>query len=604
MRMEFFDIETDSVDATKIHCIAISSSCEDHVTLYTEEDLDEAIDRLQLADWVCAHNAIGFDVPVLERLTSFKRKGVLDTVVASRLLWPDILGGHSLDAWGDRLGEKKMDFREQSIELGLISSMSNKGDEFLNYTDLMGRYCKQDVVVLKKLYQDKIKPELSSHDWSESMRLEHKMAEIAKQQEDDGWLFDADKAEAILQLVESEVCRIDKELAPIISKNIIDKGEVKRPFKKDGKHSKMAEDWYPDTSCVRGPFSRITFEYPNLGSRQQMIEQLMRNGWEPTNFTEKGNPKLDEESLSTVEGKVGELIALRFKLLKRKGEVSGWLKALRPDGRISAKGIPQGTPTGRWRHSVVVNVSKVNTDNEGHLVYYPSGSIVLGTECRELFHVPDSKVQVGVDASGLELRMLAHYMGDDAFTSEVIDGDVHTKMWKTVDKWVPSRSVQKNVTYCYLYGGGDPKLAETAGHSSPNVGKKIRSNLESGIPALGVLSKRVSRSAKRGYLLGLDRRKIPVRSEHAALNSLLQCAGSVVVKAATTYMVSQIHKHGIRAIMVGNFHDEVQLECHPDDAEIAGKLFIKGLKWAEKHFNLRCPLDGEMKIGRSWAECH
>jgi DNA polymerase I-like protein with 3'-5' exonuclease and polymerase domains len=185
--------------------------------------------------------------------------------------------------------------------------------------------------------------------------------------------------------------------------------------------------------------------------------------------------------------------------------------------------------------------------------------------------------------------------------------EIHTVLWKACDPLVPSRSVQKNVTYGWLYGASDKKLGQTAGHpdgTAEKAGKEIRRRMVAAIPGLDKLMKKVDAASKVGYIKAMDGRKIEVRMKHATLNTLLQSAGSILVKWATCYMNAKIRQQRLDAWMVLHYHDEVGLDAHPAHAEKAGQLFVEGLKWAGKKFNVCCPLDGNVAVGINWSEVH
>jgi DNA polymerase I len=221
--------------------------------------------------------------------------------------------------------------------------------------------------------------------------------------------------------------------------------------------------------------------------------------------------------------------------------------------------------------------------------------------------VDEGNVLVGCDASGLELRMLAHYMKDEEYVKTVVSGsskdgtDVHTKNQKAAG--LQTRDQAKTFIYGFLYGAGPAKIGSIVGGTAKDGQRLIDSFLKA-TPALKRLRDTVSKYASKGYVPGLDGRKIWVRSEHAALNSLLQGAGAVVMKQALVILDERIKKQKIRAKFTANVHDEFQIECHPDDAEYLGAVAVQSIKDAGTHFNLRCPLDGEYKIGKTWRDTH
>jgi DNA polymerase I-like protein with 3'-5' exonuclease and polymerase domains len=215
--------------------------------------------------------------------------------------------------------------------------------------------------------------------------------------------------------------------------------------------------------------------------------------------------------------------------------------------------------------------------------------------------VPEGKKLVGFDASGLELRMLAHYMKDEVYTNEIINGDVHTANQKLAG--LESRNQAKTFIYALLYGAGDAKLGAVAG-GGRRTGKNLRESFLSNLPAFAALKDRVSNASARGYLTGLDGRRLLVRSEHSALNTLLQAAGAIVMKKALVILDDYATRWDLDYKIIGNIHDEVQTEVAEKDAEKFGWLAVECLKAAGIEFNLRCPLDGEYKVGTTWAQTH
>ena len=105
-------------------------------------------------------------------------------------------------------------------------------------------------------------------------------------------------------------------------------------------------------------------------------------------------------------------------------------------------------------------------------------------------------------------------------------------------------------------------------------------------------------------LPGLDGRKLRVRSAHSALNTLLQSAGAIVMKKALVLLYNDIKRNKLDAHAVGNIHDEWQLEVRPDQAEQVAQLGIAAIVRAGVELGLRCPLNGEAKVGQSWKETH
>jgi DNA polymerase I-like protein with 3'-5' exonuclease and polymerase domains len=213
--------------------------------------------------------------------------------------------------------------------------------------------------------------------------------------------------------------------------------------------------------------------------------------------------------------------------------------------------------------------------------------------------VPKGYKLVGIDASGLELRMLAHYMEDKEYTNEIVNGDVHTANQHLAG--LESRNQAKTFIYALLYGAGDEKLGSVAG-GGREAGSRLRQSFFDNLPSFTNLKNKVARASARGHLKGLDGRKLFVRSEHSALNTLLQGAGAIVMKQALVFFNRKLQ--GMDAKFVCNIHDEWQLEVIEDSADTVGILGVESIVEAGKYLNLKCPLDGEYNVGSNWSETH
>ena len=224
-------------------------------------------------------------------------------------------------------------------------------------------------------------------------------------------------------------------------------------------------------------------------------------------------------------------------------------------------------------------------------------------------HIVTPKVMVGHDASGLELRMLAHYMNDDDYTEAIIHGDLHTLNQEMAG--LPTRDSAKTFIYAFNYGAGDVKIGSIIGKGA-REGKAIKARFLAANPALANLITNVTKASARGYLVGLDGRRLIMRRnpqtgqvmQHKALNTLLQGAGSVVMKHAMVLLDKSIKDSNLHSVKVIDMHDEAQYECLPEEAERHGELAVQSIRDAGILLNLNCPLDAEYAIGRSWAETH
>ena len=274
---------------------------------------------------------------------------------------------------------------------------------------------------------------------------------------------------------------------------------------------------------------------------------------------------------------------------KRIAQVQSWLDAVEDDGRVHGQVNAIGAVTGRMTHS------------SPNMAQVPAVGAPYGYECRACWIVPEGHKLIGVDASGLELRMLASFMNDKEYTNEILNGDIHTT--NQVNAGLSTRAQAKTFIYAFLYGAGDAKIGSIV-DGSQRTGARLRQRFLENTPALAELRERVSIASQRGYLRGLDGRCLHIRSEHSALNTLLQSAGAVVMKKALAIFTEYAPKWGLTYKLLGSIHDEYQLEAPEKHADKVGWLMVESIKAAGIALDLKCPLDGEYKIGNNWAETH
>ena len=565
------DIET-SLDHKTIHVVVTKDI--DTGEVRTWKAATGLNDYLSKATLLIAHNGIGFDFPVLNRSwkTKIRLKNVFDTLIVSRLLDPSREQGHSLEAWGNSLGFHKINYAAvwQWLE---GRRQEYDGECFDNpNSNLIVDYCIRDVEVTARLYY-KLCKDLDEKGFSqESVDLEHKVAAIISEQERNGFKLDTQYATMLLVDIKSKMAGIYEQM-----QSRWPPYEVARVSEKTGKQLKSL---------------LVTF---NPGSRKQIGEKLKELGWKPQKFTETGQPMIDESVLSKLDIPEAKMIAEYLMLQKRVAQIESWLEAVKDDGRVHGRIITNGAVTGRMTHS------------SPNMAQIPNAGSVYGHECRECWTVEEGNVLVGCDASGLELRMLAHYMKDEGYVRTVTEGsskdgtDVHTVNQRAAG--LASRDNAKTFIYALLYGAGDSKIGSIVGGTAKE-GSNLKRKFLSQTPALAKLLERVGKQASKGWVPGLDGRRIWVRSEHAALNSLLQGAGAIVMKKALCIFYDKIKANKWPVKLVANVHDEFQFECPPEIAEEAGKAARMSIIEAGEYFKLRCPLDGEYKIGKSWKETH
>jgi DNA polymerase I len=541
----YLDLEANGLTPDTIWCVVTSENGVS--TVHTTPDtLSEA---LRGSVSVVGHNLIGYDMPVLERLwgITVAPERVLDTLVLSRLYEPSKSGGHSLRNWGECLGFPKGDHTD----------WSQLSQEMIDY-------CIRDVEVTEAVHQNLMQNMTCFS--PNCIELEHKVQASVQQQEINGWTLDQPLARDLCATFKERMNEIEEELQqkfpPIVH-----------------------ERWSEKT----GKQLKDKVEVFNVGSRQQIAKRLSSLGVRFDKVTEKGNPIVDEAVLETIDLPEAKVVSEYLMLQKRYAQVNSWLEHVKEDGRVHGRVISNGAVTGRMTHQ------------SPNMAQVPASHSPYGHECRSCWTVPEGKKLVGFDASGLELRMLAHYMKDEDYTNEIINGDIHTANQRLAG--LESRNQAKTFIYALLYGAGDEKLGSVAG-GGRTTGKKLRESFLNNLPSFAALKDRVSNASSRGYLTGLDGRRLLVRSEHSALNTLLQAAGAIVMKKALVILDDYAKLWKLDYKIIGNIHDEVQSEVAEKDAEKFGWLAVECLKAAGLEFNLRCPLDGEYKVGTTWAETH
>jgi DNA polymerase I-like protein with 3'-5' exonuclease and polymerase domains len=577
------------------------------------ESIERGLLELQKAERIVGHNVIDFDIPALKKLYGFSPPliKVLDTLVVSRCVFPDLrnddfgrngfdkalVGSHSLKAWGHRMGSTtKLTYGEED-------------GAFDEYNDEMRKYCERDVIVTQLLYDYLFKQNPSK----EMIAIEHWFKFVICMQERHGFKFDLDKADVLTAKLMGIRAKLTTELQDAWKPTEVEmkspagwtlttdqatyegktKNDIKLQLKEAGEVQALVKNAVKTGNAVK----EIPF---NPGSRKQIAERLMGLGYELPTENDGVSYKVDESVLRGIDHPIAEDLLSYLLVQKRLGQLAegqqAWLK-LQKNGVIHGSVNTNGAVTGRCTHSNP-NVAQV-----------PSVRAEFGSECRELFTVRNGYKLVGCDASGLELRMLAHYMAfydGGEYAKIVTEGDVHTVNQKAAG--LETRDQAKTFIYALLYGAGDEKIGNIAGGNA-QLGQQLKRKFFSSLPALARLQADVQRKVKHGgELIGLDGRILPIRSSHAALNMLLQSAGAVCMKVALIQLFHLLNglrwQHGREYAFVANIHDEFQAEVTPDKAEAFGKLAVESIQHAGKQLKLNVRLDGEYKIGNNWAETH
>jgi DNA polymerase I len=567
MRRLFLDTETNS---THNHIWCCYTYNEDGYVCHTEAST--LIPLIENSDKVIGHNLIGFDAGVLKRCWGVKIPAAkaIDTLILSRLYNPNIEGGHSLAAWGERTGQKKTDYAQAYVDkTGLLASYRWDNPDL----ELLYEYCKDDVAALVATYE-MVNKMLEREKFSEqSIKLEHDVAIIIQRQKEHGFKLDIKKAQGLLAMLQGKMVDIENELQVVFP-----------PYIETGRKNKR----------TGAPLKDIVTPF-NAGSRQQIAERLEKLGVKFTKKTEKGAVIVDETVLASIALPEARLLSEYLMLQKRVAQIGSWLEEVKDTGRVHGSVITNGAVTGRMTHS------------SPNMAQVPNKGSPYGEDCRELWIVDEGNVLVGADASGLELRMLAHYMKDDAYIKTVCEGsskdgtDVHTQNQKAAG--LATRDEAKTFIYAFLYGAGSEKIGKIVGGNARD-GQKLIESFLSNTPALKTLRNNVSKYASKGFVPGLDGRKIWVRSEHSAVNSLLQGAGAIVMKQALVLLDQELRKKKVWYGFCVNVHDEWQIETKEKDGELVGKLAVQSIQKAGELLGLRCPVSGEFNIGKTWRDTH
>jgi DNA polymerase I-like protein with 3'-5' exonuclease and polymerase domains len=542
------DIETDSINAKQIHCIVAKKYDTGETRQWVQGECGEFREWSKRIDTFIMHNGISFDAPVLNRLTGsdIRLDQIRDTLIESQLYNPVRDGGHSLEAWGKRLGSEKMEYNDYS-----------------HYTPEMLEYCKQDVNVTQKLG---MALEKEGKDFSDrSYNLERQVRSIVDKQQENGFAFDIMGAMILEANLSDELYKLEEKAHDMFPAKV-----EKRISEKTGK-----------------PLKDKVIEF-NIASRIHIAERLEEMGVKFTEQTETGRAVINEAVLDKIDLPEAQMFSRYFLLQKRTGLLRSWIQECSDQDRVHGRVLTLRTITGRMAHHKP-NMAQVPA------VYSP-----YGKECRELWTIsnPDTHQLVGTDASGLELRCLAHYMGDEEFTNEVLTGDVHTVNQKAAG--LQTRDQAKTFIYAFLYGAGPGKIGTVVGGSWAE-GEELIAKFLKNMPKLNTLRNNVAKAAMSGKITGLDGRKLHIRHEHAALNTLLQGAGAIVCKQWLVEMDRMIWEHGLDAKLVASVHDEYQFEVAKPDIDSFTKITKEAMKVTQNILNFKCDLDCDYKVGNNWA---
>lgn len=536
------------------------------------------------------HNIIKFDAPVLNRLVGvgLRVSRLVDTLTLSTLYNPSLEGGHSLGAWGERIGVPKDSF-----------------NDWTKLSEEMVAYCRQDVKLTAELFRRLIKV-LRKIGFSEkTCEIQHKITHILNKQQKNGVYFDGPRALVFFQQLRKREAELQDEIRTVFPAERVLVAE--RPlYKKDGNHTKLYDTdrsrYVVEEDHDSGRYKAYEDVEFNIGSPKQRTEKLLALGWQADEFTPKGSPKVTEKSLVAFADEhdipQAKMITKWMSINGRANMVNTWLDNWNEDDSC-IHGKLFVADTLRFRHQApnTANIPAVRSDKEGNVLYGEAGYFTY--EARDLWCARPGRVLVGTDAAGLELRMLAHYLNRPEFTKEVVEGDPHQF---NADLVGITRPTAKTLIYAALYGAGGPKVAATL-KVPVREGSRIRQLF---LDKLGVqdLMNECKAEQESGRVWLIDGAGVVCPSPHAALNYKLQGGGARVMAQAAVFLDQHIRRKGLDSLKVLDVHDEWQYDVLPSDADEHAALAVQSIVEAGEELNMNVPLGGESKIGKTWAQTH
>jgi len=604
----FLDLETNGLlDTVDTIWLAITKDpSTNEVKTFSDHDeksepLKDLTTYLEKFDSIIGHNLIAYDLPVMVKLLNWKPKAdvkLVDTMIISQLNNFKREGKHSLKNFGVILKDAK-----------------GESPAFDHYSEEMKIYGIQDINLTHKVYkyvaseaQTLIK---NRPNFQQALRTEHAIAEICARQVTTKWNFDTPKAKKFYEQLTAEMKVIEDEINPTLKprKVLTDKEPKKAKYLQDGRLSAVSarmlseflgteikqtdtDKWDPKKT-----FQRFKMTEANLGNMDMVRIMLLDAGWIPSMYTPGGEPKITEDTLHTIEGDIGKKVLKYYQLRSRHSVIRGWIElAELNNGRVYVEAFNIGTPTSRQRHSKVVNV--------------PNSNAFFGSEMRSLFIADKSKVMIGCDSSGNQIRALCHYLNNKKVNDHVLNGDIHQHNADTVGV---ARPLAKGLLYATVFGAGFAKLGKmVTGVEDIDKGKEVKNKLYSALPGLKELVEKLNRffyTTKNkdglGFIPGLDGRRIFAESSFKCLNYLLQTFEAITVKTAVVNSFEMFKNENIEVDILGLIHDEVQVQTKPENVKRVKEILEYSFgDYITKKLELNIQMGGDAKHGNSWLDTH
>jgi DNA polymerase I-like protein with 3'-5' exonuclease and polymerase domains len=411
--------------------------------------------------------------------------------------------------------------------------------------------------------------------------LEHQVADLLQRQEEHGWYFDEDAARELTSTLSrqlEETSKLLRDRHPYVF------GSEFTP-KRNNKTQGYVE------GCA---FTKLKEFSPSSRDHISWILTTFYK-WTPTQLTATGKAIIDEPTLSKIDNDFARGCLTILDLTKKLGMLAegqnAWLKLVTRSSRIH-------------HHCSVATSTHRAAHRNPNLAQVPSD-----LSFRALFTAAPGLQMVGADLSGIELRMLAHYLhryDDGRYTDILLNGDIHQV---NADKIGISRRQVKTVQYAMLYGAGDEKIGSTFDESLPTnkkkaKGREIREAFIEAIPGYGQLLEAVKKASEKGYIKAIDGRPIPVDSPHKSLNYLLQSSAAVIAKR--WLHINHLHTKELNLCcsQLAFIHDEIQFECAPEHTKDLSTSLVLSSAEAGEYYRTRCPISAEAQIGKNWGDVH
>lgn len=620
MRRCILDIETNSLtNVTKIWLIGILDVETKETHIFHRPDLypENFLKKISEYDLIIGHNIIDYDYFVLLLFfpNLFPYKKLIDTLVISRLLYYQLEGGHSLEAWGQRLGLHKLNLKE-----------------FNDYSEEMVPYLERDLEVNLKLFK-KFEPIIYQDQWRQALRTEHDMAYICRDMRNNGFGFNIFEAKKLYRQIMDKLKELDNDILRDFPGKYTAIKEITPKLTKHGTLSLSDFRWEDLNNLSNysegASFTRIEFEPFNPNSTKQIIDHLDRIGWNPTEKTKghiqaekdrdkeklekykKYGWKVNEKNLETVSKEAPEStrkLVQRLLYDARRSTLEEWLNAYSEHSRAIHGHI---NSIGTWTH----RASHTNP-NMGNI---PAKDKPLAKELRSLWQAKEDRLLIGVDAESIQLRIFAHYINDPVFTESLLTGkkedgtDPHSLNKQTLGIVCKSRDDAKTFLYAFLLGVGVKKASQILKCTVDEAQEAMYNFINRYTGLRDLKETRIPFDAKRGFFEGFDGRRVLCDNPHLILAGYLQNGEQAIMKKANIMWREQLNKEKIPYWQVDWVHDEWQTETinNIELANYIADVQCNSIKLAGESYNLNCPMMGsklnkygKVAIGHNWSETH